>query len=269
METIRRADGLEIAFTDTRSDQRPMLFVHGMACDHTDWDKQVPFFSPTHRVVTIDLRGHGASSNPTGEFHVTEMADDVAWVIEELGLDHPVVVGHSFGGLVTLAFGSQHPTVPSALVILDTAFEMRPALANDLEQYFDSLDPETFTDYVRTYVSSRSTDPGDDPAVVEHNIQMLQAFGFERFIKMGRAILEYGDARPPAKLVTAPLLWVGSSRPFADREELKTHRPDWYYGQTVGSGHWHQVLVPDQINAMIRDFLIQVDRGFPSPPPGE
>lgn len=266
METIQRSDGLEIAYTDTGSDQRPMLFVHGMACNHTDWDKQVPYFSPSYRVVTIDLRGHGASSNPGGEFHVTEMADDVAWVCKELDLDQPVVIGHSFGGLVTLAFGSQHSTIPYALGILDTAFEMRPTLATQLEKFFDSLTPEGFSDYVRDYVSSRSTDPGDDPAVIAHNIDMLQAFGFEWFIKMGRAILEYGDARPAAKLITAPLLWVGASRPFADREELKAQRPDWYYGQTVGSGHWHQVLVPDQINAMIRDFLTQVDRGFTSPP---
>ena len=65
----------------------PILFVHGMACDHTDWRAQIPVFSKTNRVLAVDLRGHGLSTNPTGEFHVTEMADDIAWFCRELGLD--------------------------------------------------------------------------------------------------------------------------------------------------------------------------------------
>lgn len=267
MKTVAREDGLVVAYTEDGSGDRTMVFIHGMACDHTDWDAQVPFFSPSSRVLTMELRGHGRSTNPTGEFHVSEMADDIAWACAALGLQKPVIIGHSFGALVTLALGSQYPNLAHALVMLDTAFEMRPALRDQLSAYFDSLTAETFDDDITRQVSYDSSDPGDDPAVVEHNIEMLRSFGFDSFVKMGRAILEYGDARPAARMITSPALYIGSSRPYADPASLRAERPDWYYGQTVGSGHWHQVLVPDQINAMIRDFLVQVDRGYPTPPP--
>lgn len=246
-----------------------MLFIHGMACDHSDWREQLPHFSRSHRVVAIDMRGHGRTSNPGGEMHVEEIADDIAWVCRELGLEKPVVVGHSFGGLVSLAFGARYPDLPHALVLLDTSFDQPPELRTWLGDYLDSLTPETFREQVTRNTEARVHDPGDDPAVREHNVRMLLDFGLERFVATGRAILEYGDARERAQAITAPTLWVSTPRPFSDPAVVRQARPDWHFGRTVGAGHWHQVLVPNQVNAMIDDFLAQIGRGFPAAAPSD
>jgi hypothetical protein len=64
-------------------------------------------------------------------------------------------------------------------------------------------------------------------------------------------------------------MFIGSSRPFVELERIHQVRPDWYLGRTVGAGHFHQLLVPDQVNGMIVSFLRQVGRGFPAAQPSD
>ena len=61
---------------------------------------QFDYFGRTHRVVAVDLRGHGASDKPMQEYTVAGFADDLAWLCDQLGVVKPVVVGHSMGGNV-------------------------------------------------------------------------------------------------------------------------------------------------------------------------
>jgi pimeloyl-ACP methyl ester carboxylesterase len=58
---------------------------------------QFDYFGRTHRVVAVDLRGHGASDKPMREYTVAGFADDLAWLCDQLGVVKPVVVGHSMG----------------------------------------------------------------------------------------------------------------------------------------------------------------------------
>lgn len=258
---------LPIHYVEAGSGEQAILFLHGMACDHTDWRKQIPHFSPRYRVIAIDQRGHGQTPNPGGVMRVEEIADDAAWVCRELGLKKPIVIGHSYGGLITLALGAQHPDLAHALVMLDTSMDQPQELRDWMQNYYDTMTPDSFADVVLDHTMSRVHDPGDDPAVAAHNVRMLQRFGYERFIATGRSILAYGDCRPSALKIKSPTLWVSATRPFADPAVVHQTRPDWYLGRTVGAGHWHQVLVADQVNAMIDAFLAQIRAGYPASPP--
>ncbi len=83
---------------------RPILFLHGWSQHHLAWSKQLDSpLAERHRLVAIDLRGHGASDAPMAAEAYTDSAlwaEDVAAVIAELGLEAPVLVGWSYGGLV-------------------------------------------------------------------------------------------------------------------------------------------------------------------------
>lgn len=85
---------------------RPLLLVHGLGGSHRDWDAALCRLASTHRVYTIDLRGHGtraAAARPTLE----TMARDIALLIERLGLERPLLAGHSMGALVVMRYLEQ------------------------------------------------------------------------------------------------------------------------------------------------------------------
>src|SRR5437867_11077651 len=82
----RTRDGVRLAFAETGSGPPPIVLVHGWTCDHTYFAPQRDYFSKRHRVVSVDLRGHGQSDKPKDTYTIAGFADDVAWLCRELAL---------------------------------------------------------------------------------------------------------------------------------------------------------------------------------------
>src|SRR5262245_45532779 len=95
-------DGQAIAYVEAGSGPPPLVFVHGFGGSSAAFAPQLEYFRRDHRVVAIDLPGHGASGPERGAPSIGSFADDLAWLCGELGLYRPVVVGHSMGGQVAL-----------------------------------------------------------------------------------------------------------------------------------------------------------------------
>lgn len=86
---------------------RPLLLVHGLGGSHHDWDATLVRLARTHRVYTIDLRGHGTRAAAEARPTLDTMARDIALVIERLGLERPLLAGHSMGALVLMRYLEQ------------------------------------------------------------------------------------------------------------------------------------------------------------------
>jgi len=95
----------------------PVVLVHGGTMTASMYEATVPLLSNDFRVVTFDSRGHGRSTNPTGELNYGAITDDTAALIDALGLDRPFVGGWSDGGQVALEFGLRHPSVARGLIV--------------------------------------------------------------------------------------------------------------------------------------------------------
>ena len=95
-------DGTALAYEDAGHGEPAVVLVHGVACNRAFMAPQAQFLKATHRVVAIDLRGHGDSDAPRQRYTIGALADDVAWMCERLDVGRVVVVGHSLGGLVAL-----------------------------------------------------------------------------------------------------------------------------------------------------------------------
>lgn len=87
----------------------PLVLVHGLASNLCIWDLVAPRLAARHRVVAYDQRGHGHSDDGDGDYSYAAVSGDCAEVVERLGLDHPVVVGHSWGASVVLHYAATHP----------------------------------------------------------------------------------------------------------------------------------------------------------------
>jgi len=105
IHTVRGGGGLRLHVHEWgRTDGPPILFIHGWSQSHLCWAKQYDSaLAEEFRLVAYDLRGHGMSEAPLEPQHYTDAelwADDVAAIIEQLGLDRPVLVGWSYGGFI-------------------------------------------------------------------------------------------------------------------------------------------------------------------------
>lgn len=100
-----------------------LVFTHGLAADHSTWRAQVEHFSPRHRVVTWDLRGHGRSGADPGPCRLADLAADLGEVLDRAELERAVLIGHSAGGVVVMRFALERPERVAAVVLVGTASE--------------------------------------------------------------------------------------------------------------------------------------------------
>ena len=99
---------------------RTFLLVHGLASNLRMWDGVAEHLAAGgHRVVAVDLRGHGRSDKPGGGYDMATVAADVAELIGALHLDRPWVAGQSWGGNVVLELAWRHPAAVSGIACVD------------------------------------------------------------------------------------------------------------------------------------------------------
>lgn len=98
----------------------PIVLIHCFTCEINWWDGMMPLLDRNHRVIAVDLLGHGGSEKPRSGYTVPNQADVVAQALRRLGVRNAEVVGHSLGGSVTVALAQQDPELVERVVILDT-----------------------------------------------------------------------------------------------------------------------------------------------------
>ena len=114
-------NGVTLAYEDRGAGKPACVFVHGWTCNRSFFAPQAAHFARRHRVVSIDLRGHGESDKPQGPYTRAQDADGVAYVIEQLSLGPVVAVGHSMGGTIVLQLAAAYPACVAAIVMVDPA----------------------------------------------------------------------------------------------------------------------------------------------------
>ena len=117
---IASGDGLEIAY-DVRGRGEPALvFVHCWACDRSFWKGQLDDLAADHKVVSLDLGGHGQSIGEREKWRILGLAQDVKAVIADLELKSFILIGHSMGGPVSLEVARLMPGHALGVIGIDT-----------------------------------------------------------------------------------------------------------------------------------------------------
>src|ERR687887_648608 len=96
-----------------------LVFVHGFACSHEDWQAQIEHFQRAHEVVACDLRGHGRTPGRPHECSIEHYGGDVAALVNNLELARTVLIGHSMGCRVVLEAARLIPDKIAGLVLVD------------------------------------------------------------------------------------------------------------------------------------------------------
>jgi 3-oxoadipate enol-lactonase len=97
-----------------------LVFVNSLGSDWRIWDEVVPHFSGRFFVIRYDKRGHGLSDCPPGPYTIGTLADDLAGLLDDLGVNTAVPIGISVGGMIALAFAARYPPRVPKLVLSNT-----------------------------------------------------------------------------------------------------------------------------------------------------
>ena len=130
------ANGVRL-FYESTGEGEPLVLAHGSWGDHHNWDLVAPELARQFRVIAYDRRGHSDSELPSTQGSFAEDADDLAALIEGLGVAPAYVVGNSGGSIIALKCAIRHPEViralvlhePPAVKLLDGRSEFADALA--------------------------------------------------------------------------------------------------------------------------------------------
>lgn len=104
---IETVNGVRLRYELSGSGEIPLVLVHGSWGSHSNWDPVVPALAKSFRVLAYDRRGHGDSELPSGQGSVHEDVDDLASLIETLGIAPVFIAGNSFGASITLRLASE------------------------------------------------------------------------------------------------------------------------------------------------------------------
>ncbi len=119
-------DGIRLYYRLEGVEDRPVLVLsHSLGCDHGQWDPQVPFLLTRFRVLRYDLRGHGASSVPPGEYSIERLARDVMDLAAALEIPRFAFCGLSLGGMLGQWLGANAPESLTRLVLANTSPKMQ------------------------------------------------------------------------------------------------------------------------------------------------
>ncbi len=127
MPTIT-TDGLKLNYLDTGGDSTPVVLLHAFPLNSKMWEPQIEALAERFRFIVPDLKGFGGSDAPedASGYTMDAFADQVAALLDELGLDKVTLVGLSMGGYIAFAFLRKHRDKVAALVLADTRAEADP-----------------------------------------------------------------------------------------------------------------------------------------------
>ncbi|TQK11033.1 non-heme chloroperoxidase [Herbaspirillum sp. SJZ107] len=150
---VTTADGVRIFYKDW-GHGTPIVFSHGWPLSADDWDAQMMFFlAQGYRVIAHDRRGHGRSSQVSDGHDMDHYADDLAAVVDHLGLLDAIHIGHSTGGGEVVRYLARHGQGRAAKAVLIAAV---PPLMVRTDANPGGLPKEVFDDFQRNTATDRA-----------------------------------------------------------------------------------------------------------------
>jgi len=254
----------------TMAERPTLLVLHGgPGFDHSLMRPWFDRFADTHQVVYVDHRGNGRSSGEPDTWTLPRWGDDIHALCRLLGIEKPVVLGLSFGGMVAMSYAGRHPDGPSKLVLASTAarldlqatYRMMERLGGlearkVAEQFWTAPSPEIMAQYLAVCMplynpSGALGEEARARAIVRPKVMFHFIQGEQRTM----------DLRADLKRVACPTLITAGRldpvTPVSCSEEILAALPPGVGELLVfeEAGHGVHRDHPDQAEAALRKFL--------------
>ncbi|MBL8689448.1 MAG: alpha/beta hydrolase [Rhodospirillaceae bacterium] len=226
----------------------PVVLLHAFSGNADHWTAQLTHQRKKRRAIAFDFRGHGRSEMPTiEELTVDRMADDVASVVNKLGLYDFVLVGHSIGGSVAIDYAAGHPDRVAGLVVIGAPGKVPDAQA---KQILDSMkaDYDKVTEAYWLKLLAHAM-----PKTRERIMKEMRMLPKDAGFALIAATFAF-DPVPGMILYPGPKLAIVTG----DKEQPHDlHRtvPDLPFRRIAGTSHWPHLDQPAMVNAILDAFI--------------
>ncbi len=131
-------DGVEIQIAQWEGEDKAILCIHGITANCRCWDVIADALSPSHRVLAMDLRGRGLSGAPSSGYSMEHHCRDILAVLDDLGLERVVLMGHSLGAFISVVFGAKYPERVDSIILVDGGGKLSE---NQIVKVFSGIKP--------------------------------------------------------------------------------------------------------------------------------
>lgn len=252
--TVRSADGVPIHYEVRGAGEPTLVFVHGWAMDGTLWERQVTELSRWERVVTLDLAGHGQSGRGRADWSMAAFGADVKAVVDDIGADQVLLIGHSMGGPVVLEAGRHMADSLWGIVFVDTLLDVTQKTSpEEIEAFAAQLN----ADYKGTAAQMSETflfAPKTPLAVRRRVLDAALALPSDASIAMLRSAWSY-DPLPALAEIKAPIRAVNADRFPTNVEANRKVIPGFDVALVKGSGHYPMLEDPKRFSTALGEAV--------------
>lgn len=253
------ADGVPIAYSVEGEGPTAVVLIHGWSCDRTYWREQIEPLIATYRVVSVDLAGHGESGQDRGEWTLPSFGEDVRAVVEALGLDQVVLVGHSMGGPAALEAARLLGSKVLGVVAVDSLHDV--GSKPDPEQWRGVVESyeNDFAGTCHQFVRSMFLDTAD-PEIAESTTRDMCSGPAEIGTELMRMFGPY-DTAAAMREAAVPIRAINSEVYPTNLEGNREMAADFEVQVYEGAGHFPMLVIPEELNRLLSEALAELAPG--------
>lgn len=257
---IADVNGIKLRYESWGIGENPVVFIHGLGSSADDWFMQLAAFGRDYRCIAMDLRGHGLSDKPDGDYSVGLFATDVALLLAAIGASPSHIVGLSLGGMVAQQLGIAHPHVVRSLALLNTLPGIWPPTREMVRVGLQRLRPGAAPTMgeIASSVAQSLFPAGEETMLRRMTEQRIGGNDADAYRRATLAVMRY---RPGAALrkITCPVLIIAGDSdrvvPGEYQNRLRAGIPHAEFVTVCGGGHACNVNYADEVNAAVLAFL--------------
>ncbi len=260
-------NGVKLHYELCGEGEQTLVFIHGWLTSGELWRYQVAEFQKDYRILTFDLRGFARSDTPDVEYTFALFADDLRWMLNELGITKPVLIGWSKGVSIAIVYASKHPDDVAGLVLIGGG----PKFVN-VEDFTHGITQDTFDEMVAEFEADYRASAHNfvEVCMPESDDETLKTWLHDMALLTPPWVAlnsirndSREDLRPLlSKVLVQTLIVCGTEDticPPASSEYMRDHMANASLHLFDGLGHSPYLTDVAGFNSLLRDYLADIN----------
>lgn len=258
-----QANGIELYYELSGPEDGPVLVLsNGIMMSTASWGLQKPVLEKHLQVLLYDCRGMWRSDHPDGPYSMEQHADDLAALLNALGIDHAHIGGISYGAEISMVFALKYPEKTKSLIVIDGVSEIHPLLRAQTMPWLMAAkrnDPELLlkTSYHMNFAESWIK---ENQAFIESSVDRYAALDMDAFVRLMKAFFDL-NITDQLKAIQAPTLVVAGEKDLIKGQEYAKIICDQITNSELAlipdAGHALCIEKPAIVNSLILGFVIK------------